>query len=201
VSPSPPADRRVDPLVELCPRIRDGDVAAFEQLFRAMHAPLCEVADSYVRSQAIAEEIIQDLFFVLWMKRDRIPRPEAMRAYLFTAARNRALHHLRHRAVVRRWSARSESHPDVAGTAHHAVLPDDALQSQERSEALRRAIDQLAPRTRLAVVLRLDHGMSQDEVASAMGITIKGVEKLLAAAKAKLRALLGPHADTTEWDG
>ena len=36
------------------------DLATFEKLFRELHAPLCEVVDSYVRSQAVAEEIVQD---------------------------------------------------------------------------------------------------------------------------------------------
>jgi len=97
--------RRRDSLAHLSDRVRRGDVAAFEELFRAMHAPLCEVADSYVQSQAIAEEIVQDLFFAIWMKRDRLPNVDSIEAYLFTAARNRSLHHLRHRAMVRRWTS------------------------------------------------------------------------------------------------
>jgi RNA polymerase sigma factor (sigma-70 family) len=65
----------------------------------------------------------------------------------------------------------------------------------ERSVAVRRAIDQLPTRARLAVVLRWQHQMSHAEVAAAMGISNKGVEKLLSTAKAKLRVLLGVHAD------
>ena len=92
-------------LAHLSDRVRRGDLAAFEEIFRAMHAPLCEVADSYVQSQAVAEEIVQDLFFAIWMKRDRLPNVDSLQAYLFTAARNRCLHHLRHRAMVRRWTS------------------------------------------------------------------------------------------------
>src|SRR6476646_5817812 len=77
---------RRDSLAHLSDRVRRGDLAAFEELFRAMYAPLCEVADSYVRSQAIAEEIVQDLFFAIWMKRDRLPNVDSLQAYLFTAA-------------------------------------------------------------------------------------------------------------------
>ena len=47
---------------ELGTGIRRGDIRAFEQLFRELHAPLCEVVDGYVRSQSIAEELVQDLF-------------------------------------------------------------------------------------------------------------------------------------------
>jgi RNA polymerase sigma factor (sigma-70 family) len=55
------------------------------------------------------------------------------------------------------------------------------------------AIDELPTRARLALVLQRDHEMSQAEIANAMGISVKGVEKLLATAKTKLRLLLSAH--------
>jgi len=169
------------------------DLASFEKLFRELHAPLCEVVDSYVRSQAVAEEIVQDVFFMVWMRRETLPS-SGLRAYLFTAARNRALIHLRHRSVVRRWSLWIESRPDVAGVAAAAASADVALADQERRAALRAAIDRLPPRSRLALVLQQDHHMSLTEIATAMGISVKGVEKLLSLAKARLRELLAAHA-------
>jgi RNA polymerase sigma-70 factor (ECF subfamily) len=192
VSFTPDSSR--DSLAELARRVRGGDVAAFEGLFRALHAPLCEVVDCYVRSQAVAEEIVQDLLFVVWMQRERLPADASVRAYLFAAARNRALHHLRHAAVVRHWARRVDSRPDVAGIAASGPLPDVALEARERAAALRRAIDQLPPRARLALVLQREHEMTQAEVAVAMGISVKGVEKLLATAKQRLRERLGAHA-------
>jgi RNA polymerase sigma-70 factor (ECF subfamily) len=183
------SDRTVDPLAPLARRIRDGDRSAFESLFRALHAPLCEVVDGYVRSQAVAEEIVQELFFVLWGGRDQFPEARSMRAYMFAAARNRAVHHLRHQAVVRRWL----DDPHLEALASRA--PDRLLESQETGAAVREAIDRLPPRTRVAFVLWWEYEMSHSEIATAMGISIKGVEKLLATAKAKLRATLGDHAD------
>jgi len=183
-------DRSVDPLVPLARRIRDGDVGAFEALFRALHGPLCEVVDGYVRSQAVAEEIVQELFFVLWVDRDRLPEARSIRAYLFGAARNRAVHHLRHQAVVKRWADRSRSDPD----GHSPRPPDRLLESHETEIAVREAIDQLPARTRVAFILQWDYEMSHSEIATAMGISIKGVEKLIATAKTKLRATLGEHA-------
>jgi RNA polymerase sigma-70 factor (family 1) len=182
--------RRRDSLARLSDRIRRGDVAAFEELFRAMHAPLCEVADSFVRSQAIAEEIVQDLFFALWTKRDRLPKVDSLQAYLFTAARNRSLHHLRHRAMVRRWTSWAGLGADVAGVAASPPSADEALEADERRARIRGAIDRLPPRARLALVLQRDHEMTQAEIAEAMDISLKGVEKLLATARQKLRPLL-----------
>lgn len=188
-------ESRADPLLELSRRVRIGDVAAFEQLFRLFHAPLCEVVDGYVRSQAVAEEIVQDLYFVLWTTRDRLPAARSFRAYIFGAARNRALHHLRHQAVVRRSATLGDSPTDAAGTGPGPRRPDHALESNERAIAVRRAIAQLPPRTRVAFVLSWEHEMAHADVATAMGISVKGVEKLVATARAKLRELLGDHAD------
>jgi RNA polymerase sigma-70 factor (ECF subfamily) len=182
-----------DSLAPLAARIRSGDVAAFEQLFRALHAPLCEVVDSYVLSQQVAEEIVQDLFMAVWVDRDRVPPPRSIRAYLFASARNRALQHLRHRSVVRRWEERLQTEPASHMNAAPRT-PDRLLEMDEVSRALRTAVDQLPPRTRVAFVLRWDYEMSNEQIATAMGITAKGAEKLLATAKAKLRDLLASHA-------
>jgi RNA polymerase sigma-70 factor (ECF subfamily) len=182
--------RRRDSLAHLSDRIRRGDLAAFEELFRGMHARLCEVADSYVQSQAVAEEIVQDLLFAIWMKRDQLPNVDSLQAYLFTAARNRCLHHLRHRAIVQRWTSWAGPKSDVAGVAASPPPADEALEADERRARIRGAIDRLPPRARLALVLQRDHDMSHAEIAEAMDISLKGVEKLLATAKQKLRPLL-----------
>ena len=168
------------------------DAGAFERLFRELHAPLCEVVDSYVRSQAIAEEIVQDLFFVLWMKRESLPVRDSLRGYLFTAARNRALHHLRHQTVVRRLALLIRS-PDAnaMGLVRSPSTPVETLEADESERALRMAIDAIPPRSRLALVLRADHGMTNSEIAMAMGISVKGVEKLMATALRHLRAQIG----------
>jgi len=175
-------------------RIRSGDVTAFEQLFHELHAPLCEVVDSYVRSQSVAEEIVQDLFFVAWVKRDRL-RAGSIRGYLFSSARNRALHHLRHESVVRRWGQHVETRPEVSGLGQAAPRADEVTETDERRRAVRLAIDRLPPRARLAFVLRWEHKMSNTDVATAMGISIKGVEKLVTIARRHLRAALGAHSD------
>ena len=184
-------------MAHLADRIRRGDVEAVVDLFRVMHAPLCEIADSYVQSQAVAEEIVQDLFFAIWMKRDRLPAVDSLQAYLFAAARNRSLHHLRHRAMVRRWTSWAGANSDVAGVAAAPPPADEALEADERRAIIRRAIDQLPPRVRLALVLQRDHEMTQSEIAEAMDISLKGVEKLLATAKRKLRPLLETQREGT----
>lgn len=173
---------------EIARQAADGDVEAFERLFRAFHAPLCELVDTYVHSQDVAEEIVQDLFLAIWMSRGRLGETRSPSGYLFTAARNRAIRHLRHRYVVWRGKQRI-----AADSNAMPVGADVKLVTAETSEAVRKAIDCLPPRMRLAVVLQTYHEMSQAEIAVAMDISLKGVEKLLSTAKAKLRVQLGSN--------
>jgi RNA polymerase sigma-70 factor (ECF subfamily) len=169
-------------------RLRAGDTGSFEALFFRHHAVLCEIVDAYVGSQAIAEEIVQDLFHTIWRERARLAVRGSVRSYLCVAARNRALQHLRHNAVARR-HAQAVAEPDV----DREPRADELLEREETLVALRRAIDALPPRARLAVVLRWRDHLTNADVADAMGITVKGVEKLLASAMTRLRHLMRSH--------
>ncbi len=173
--PDPGADDTVEP--------------QFERLFRDLHAPLCEVAFHYVRSRAVAEEIVQDLFFALWRAGDRHD-VRTVRAYLFTAARNGAIGHLRREGVSRRWVERAEQGLAPNAMSQPALPADVAMERAEAGRALQRAIESLPERARLALVLRWEHSMSHGAVADAMGISVKGVEKLIATAMRKLRGQL-----------
>lgn len=176
-------------------RLRAGDEREFELVFRELHAPLCDFADRFVQSQAIAEEIVQELFFVFWMNRQTV-QVNSLRGYLFAAAKNRAMHHLRHRSFRTRVGVRLGLTPALAGVAEPRELSDDEIAREEERVDIRRAIESLPPRSRQAFELRWDEQLSHAEIAGRMGISVKGVEKLLATAKRLLREPLAKHAPT-----
>jgi DNA-directed RNA polymerase specialized sigma24 family protein len=62
-------------------RIRAGDDSAFELLFRMHYSALSEFAARYVKDDALAEELVQDLFADLWARRRAWAVPESVRAY------------------------------------------------------------------------------------------------------------------------
>src|SRR2546429_9653201 len=80
-------------------RVRTGDAQAFEALFRAYAQPLCSFAYSYVESESLAQEIVQDLFSRVWERRDTPERPRSVAADLLRRPRHRALHHRRSRSA------------------------------------------------------------------------------------------------------
>src|SRR6476619_8360501 len=90
---------RADDLLE---RLRKGDEAAFDSIFRAWYPSLVRSAESIVRSRAVAEEVVQDVMLELWRRRESLASDSSPQAYLFQSTRNRALNHVRHERVEKR---------------------------------------------------------------------------------------------------
>jgi RNA polymerase sigma-70 factor (ECF subfamily) len=76
-------------------RIRAGDPGAFEALFREHYHGLCLFAARLVASDAVAEELVQDVLLRVWQQRERWTVTGSVAAYLYGAVRNQALGHLR----------------------------------------------------------------------------------------------------------
>lgn len=166
--------------------------AVFDALFRAHFAELAAFTYRFVRSRAVAEELVQDLFLAVWERGSADPpflAPGAVtRSYLFSAARNRAVSWLRRERVQLAWADRESLR------APH-VEPGDAAQVVEGEEleaAVARAIETLPERCRLVFQLNRQHGMSYAEVAEALGVTVKAVEANMGRALVGLRRSLAP---------
>lgn len=161
-------------------KIRAGDEAAFEALFRALAPGLCALVTRYVHSRPVAEEIIQDLFFDLWSRRTQLVIEQAITAYLFTAARNRALNHVKRERRVVPWNAAAsrpeETDPSSPGEAE--LL--DALELQD-------AIEHLPARCRLIFTLNRHQEMTYAEIAKSLGLSVKTVETQMGRALRALR--------------
>ncbi len=181
LAPKPDPTERV-----LIDGIRAGDVAAFEQVFQAYHQHLCDFANRYVCSPAVAEEIVHDLFCAIWASREQWQVRGNLRTYLFTATRNRAVSYVRHEVVERRWRERSDWGPAEA-ERHAENEGQHNLEAAERIGAVRRLLAELPERCRLALTLRWQREMSYAEIAEAMGISIKTVEIHLARGAKALR--------------
>ena len=180
--------RLPDHASEWIARIHAGDEAAFEALFRALAPGLVALVTRYVGSRPAAEELVQELFFDLWRRREQLAPDQAITRYLHVAARNRALNWLRHERRITPWSAAAakyDAEPDPSSPGETELL--DALELQD-------AIAQLPARCRLIFTLSRQQDMSYGEIASSLGLSIKTVEtqmgRALKALRERLRHLL-----------
>ncbi len=172
--------------------MRAGDERAFEALFHAQYAPLCRFVREYVRAPDVAEELVQDLFLRLWRDRGRQPVRGSVRSYLYVAARNAALNHIRHEGFVRRLQRRWQAGEREPALVPAARTPEGDAADRELADAIQAAIRALPERARLAATLRWEHQLSYAEIAEIMEISVKGVENQLGRIVKALRPALEP---------
>jgi len=157
----------------LVDRIRAGDMAAFETLYRSYWQPLYAFAFRYVRSKPDAEDVTQEVFLRIWRARADWRPAGPVRNYLYLAVRNAARDRLARAAVARRGWWR-------LGQVETTQAFECDLESRELAAAVERALAALPPKRAALCRLRLIDGLSYAEIADRLGIGTKTVETQLA---------------------
>jgi RNA polymerase sigma-70 factor (ECF subfamily) len=172
-------------------RIRAGDERALELVFRAHYAGMAAFVQRYVYAPDVAEELVQDIFFKLWSRREQLSEIESFKTYLYRAVRNQALNWLRRRKLERRWEEEhgEESEPTALAAA------DDGATEQEVTLAVRAAIDRLPPRCREIFLLSRDGRLTYNDIARTLEISVKTVETQMGRALRALRTSLASYRD------
>ena len=168
------------------PELRRDRSSEFDELVRQQYAGLCQFIYRYVGSQATAEDLVQDLFLSLWQRRDKFDFADPL-PYLYRAARNRALSHLRDEKVRDRWRQGASAAPPEL--IHQPSDPD----AGNLLRALDLAVEALPQRCRLIFTLSREQGLSYKQIASLLGISIKTVETQMGRALRVLRSMCEPY--------
>jgi RNA polymerase sigma-70 factor (ECF subfamily) len=198
VAPSAPRLTLVPDEHDWVARIQRGDQRAFEELYLASYAPLCSFALLMVGGgrRDVAEELVQDVLCWIWERRaEWRPAGNSVRGYLFRAVRNQAINYLKRVERERRAADALPQDMVALGMGRPERAPDDAAALTELDAALTCALEGLSPRCREACVLHWRHGLSYPEVASAMGITVKGAEALVTRGLKCLRGAMVAFGD------
>lgn len=163
-------------------RIATGDEAAFDTVFRAYYPQVVWAAESILRERSTAEELAQDVMLELWRRRENLRLESSLRAYLYHAARNRALNHIRHEKIVLRTNAAA-----LAEGPAQSPAADSQMAEGELETAIREAISRLPERCRETFELSRTQGMKYAEIATVLGVSVKTVEARMGQALRDLR--------------
>lgn len=173
----------------LVANIRDGDEAAFERVYRAYHAAMWDIAHRYMRDPDSAEDVVHDVFRMVWERRATLSVESTLAVYLFGAVRHRALNVLRHTGVVRRAAEGFET-DDVPALGAPPPHADADATARDLERYVLRYVDALPERTRTLVLLRWRHRLSYPEIAVALGMSPEAAKKLGQRVQNVLRPLL-----------
>jgi RNA polymerase sigma-70 factor (ECF subfamily) len=185
-----------DPDIRLMLRVRDDDPAAFAELVERFQHRLVAVMNHLVGSAHEAEDLAQEVFLRVYRIRKKY-RPKAkFSTWLFTIANNLALNALRDRKrrpvlpLELRESGVQGSRPAENAAPDLGMTPSHGLRQKELTDVIRRALDGLNERQRVAIVLNKFEDMNYAEIADVMGLSTKAVKSLLSRARMRLREAL-----------
>jgi len=154
----------------------------FHGIFDRYYATLCLFACRYVEDAEASADIVQDSFAKLWQIRQDFAYEHQVKAFLYTAVRNKALNELEHSKVKHEYTQRLSV--KKADSFFH-----DAVVEEETYRILHGAIDCLPGQMRNIMHLALE-GKKNAEIASELGVSVETVHTLKKAAYKKLRLLL-----------
>lgn len=163
--------------IELLERLRDDQIEAFNILFTKYYQPLCSFAFSFSKNKADAEEVVSDLFYTLWKKRNDITIRTNLKAYLYTSVKYDA---------VRRSSAFSQQQFEKE-KSELSESPEEIMLYEELKCAYQSAFDKLPPQSHQVFKLHKIDGLKYKEVADIMGISLKTVETHMSKALGLIR--------------
>src|SRR5436305_7724021 len=182
--------------------VRRGDAAAFEELVRRYRDRLLTVLEHLVGHSEQAKDLAQDVWLRVFRARESY-KPEAkFSTWLFTIANNVASNALRSRSRRREVGVPegngADSVPmslDQMAKAASGFMPTRALDKAEQAEMVRHAVGNLNERQRMALLLAKFEGMSYQDIAQSMGLSVQAIKSLLSRARVNLKEILTPYVE------
>lgn len=162
-------------------RLASGSHEAFEMLYRSHWIFVYNEAYKRLHSQDDAENITQDIFTALWENREQVSI-QNLKAYLFVLTKNKTLNF-----IIKN---KPELVTDYEENIHNDSSPLKDLLTKEAYHQLNEKILSLPPQQRAVFAMRYEENRSTDEIATAMGLSIKTVRNHLGKAISTIRSIL-----------
>ncbi|KAA0992076.1 RNA polymerase sigma-70 factor [Dyadobacter aurulentus] len=167
---------------ELLAGLKAGSEAMFKRIYQQYWSPLYAVAYNHVRDRMVAEEMVQELFTRLWLKRDQINIHSSLQAYLYKAIRHQVYDYIDKQQV------RQRVHEEILSQSTEAnYLTDETLDFQELQSQLAEAVDELPQPAQAVFRMSRQEYLSLNEIAGRLNVSSKAVEYHLTRALRILR--------------
>lgn len=171
-------------------RAQSGEAEAFKALFERHVLSVRRFLKDLLRDGDVADDATQETFTRAHVQLPKLAPGDRFKPWVFGIARNVAFEA---RRVRRHEPLESGDDDDAPAAVIPAPDPERLLLDRELQGHFTEALDALSPHRRAALLLRLDHGLSYDDIAAAMGWTLPMVKNEIHRARLKLRASLLPH--------
>ncbi len=182
----------------LLSRIKRGDRKAFDDLFEDHFVDLCNYAFLMVRDETAAEEIVSEVFYRLWCKRNEIHIRISPKKYLLKSVYNVSLNYLKHMGIVKQYKDLNivMHREKEIFSGDYSTSPLALLEYDELEALVKDVIDNLPDQCRQVFTMNRFKGMKYREIAEALNISLSTVKYHMSTALDKLKEKLNGYLDS-----
>jgi RNA polymerase sigma-70 factor (family 1) len=175
---------------ELLAKIAEGDQRAFRVLYDFYYNKIYAFALCLLKSDLLAEDVVQDTFLKLWKKGFDLNQIVNVESFLIAVTRNRSLDILRRSKLEiktnqKRTRVWSEGHNDT----------EESIILNDTRRILQSAIDLLPPQQKLVYQLCQQEGLKYEEAADKLSLSTLTVQSYMKLALRNVRKYMVKHAD------
>jgi RNA polymerase sigma-70 factor (ECF subfamily) len=170
--------------------VAEGDEAAFRVLFEHYQDTVYKVAFKYLKSYALAQEVVQEVFIKFWSRRVEMGTVLSLHAWLYTVARNYIIDYMRtvtvHDEAQKQWADDALPHDNTA---------DYKARTSQYRRLLATAVDGLSDRQKTIYKLAKEEGLSYEEIGVLLALSPLTVKTHMARALQSVRDFLEKHGE------
>lgn len=172
---------------EIWEKIKSNDKKSFEMLFNHYHDSLCLYSYGLVKNEEAAEEIVNDVFFKIWSKREIIQINYGIRQYLFRSVFNASADFFRQNISSSQYSfiEIDELINEAIGTNEEYII--NLIDNQEIQKDLEKAIECLPPQCKIIFCLSRFDLLTYNEISERLNISVNTIKTQMCRALDTLR--------------
>ena len=155
-------------------KLRDGDLASFEEVFNIFQPKLYAFVFRYLKSREDSEEIVQEVFIQIWETKSNLNEKLSFKSYLFTITKNKIIDYFRRKKIDTLSKNYIQNFTElVHDDTHRDIIYKDF------DTTLAKAIEQLPAKRKVIFILSKKFGMSRSEIAKFYNISENTVKNQL----------------------
>lgn len=177
------------------PLIREGDKIEFEKSFKLYYKPLCDYAYTIIKDSDESEEVVQNIFYIIWCKKETLDITTSLKAYLYRAVYNSSLNKLKHVKIKLAHAEDYKSNFSSEGT--NTVF--EQIDGKELNNKIQSVLSLLPEQCGIVFKLSRFENLKYSEIAEKLGISVKTVENHMGKALKIMREGLKDYLPLLIW--
>ncbi len=193
-----------DPDADLMLRVKQGDIAAFEELVEKYKQPVINLIYRTLPDATEAEDLAQNVFIQVYKSAHRYQVAARFSTWLYTIARNLCLNEIRRRSrhpadSLDEVHSDNEDQPARQFEDVKTFAPPETLLQGELQDKIEEALAELPENQRTAILLCRQDELSYEEIAKLLGCSLSATKSLIHRGRETLKQKLKPYLRTGAW--